>query len=277
VKPGIAEIDAAALAQAPPPAVVRRAPTFGQMRELVGHLFARDLALAHRGTLLGWSWPLVRQLVQLAVLVFIFGHVVDLGIPNYSVFVFSGLIAWTWFATGITEASWSLISGRHLVFQPNFPPIVLPIVKIATPILDVAVALPLLAVMALATDTLQWTIVLLVPLFAVQLVLMLGIAWIVAATSVYLRDVPNIVGVGLLVLFYATPVFYAISRVPEQFHWVLLANPMGTLIESYRAVTLGDPFPPVAAFVAVVVGSVLLAAVGWRAFRALEGGLVDEL
>ena len=219
----------------------------------------------------------MRQLVQLVVLVFIFGHVVDLNIPDYPVFVFTGLIAWTWFATGVGNASWGLISGRYLVFQPNFPPVVLPVVNVIAPAFDVAAALPVLVVMALLSSTFHWTIVLLVPLFGLQLVLMLGIAWAVAATSVYLRDIPNIVTVTLLILFYVTPVFYAISRVPERFHWVLLANPMGTLIEAYRAVTLGSPFPPMGAFLGVAFGSVAVAALGLWAFRALEGGFVDEL
>lgn len=276
-EPTIADGDAAALAQAPAPVVVRRGIGFRRLRELVAHLFVRELAIAHRGTLLGWTWPLVRLLVQLGVLVFIFGHVVDLNIPDYPVFVLTGLIPWIWFSTGITNASSSLIARRDLVFQPNCPPLVLPVVSVGAPAFDVAVALPLLAALTVAAGTLQWTVVLLLPLFAVQLVLMLGIAWIVAPVSAYLRDVPNLVAVTVLILFYLTPVFYAISRVPERFHDVLLANPIGTLIESYRAVTLGDPFPPVGAFVAVVVGSFAIAAVGLWVFRRLEGGLVDEL
>jgi lipopolysaccharide transport system permease protein len=277
LEPSIAEVEAAALAQAPAPAIVRRPTSFRQLRELVTHLFVRQLSLTHRGTVLGWGWPLLRLVVQLAVLVFIFGHVVDLNIPDYPVFVLTGLIAWIWFSTGVANASWSLISGRHLVFQPNCPPVVLPVVAIAAPAFDLAVALLPLAVVTMATGTFHLTILLLPVLLCIQGVLMLGIAWIVASVSVYLRDVPNVVGLALLVLFYLTPVFYAISRVPEQFHWVLLANPVGTLIESYRAVTLGDPFPPVEAFVAVAVGSFAVAAIGLRIFRALEKGLVDEL
>jgi lipopolysaccharide transport system permease protein len=271
------EVEEAALAQAPAPVVVRRGTNLGQMRGLVAHLAVRELSRAHRETILGWTWPLALLLVQLATLVFIFGHVLPLNIPHYPVFLFTGLIAWTWFLTGVTNASWSLISHRDLVLQPKCPPVVLPVVTVAVPLFDVAVALPLLVALTLLTGTFQWTVVLLVPLFALQLVLMLGIAWIVAAVSVYFRDVPRLVGVATLILFYLTPVFYAIVRVPEKYRWVLFANPIGTLIESYRAVTLGDPFPPVVAFVAVAAGSAILAAVGLRVFRALEGGFVDEL
>jgi lipopolysaccharide transport system permease protein len=272
-----ADVDAAALASAPGPAVIRRGPDMRQVRTIAIHLFRRELALAHRGTLLGGSWPLVRLLAQLGVLVFIFGHVVDLHIPDYPVFVLTGLIAWTWFSAGVALASASLIEHRHLVFQPGFPTVVVPLVSVAAPAFDAVVALAPLVILTLLTGTFQATVPLLIPLLAVQLLLMIGIAWIVAPISVYLRDVPNLVAVALLILFYASPVFYAISRVPDQYHWVLLANPMGTLIEAYRAVALGDPFPPVAAFVGVVVGSVILTWVGLRLFRRLEGGLADEL
>jgi lipopolysaccharide transport system permease protein len=247
------------------------------MRELVAHLVVREVSRAHHETLLGWTWPLVLLLVQLAALIFIFGHVVGLGIPNYPVFLFTGLIAWTWFLTGVQSASWSLISYRDLVFQPNCPPVVLPAVAVTVPVFDVAVALPLLVALTLASGTFEWTVVLLVPMFAVQLALMLGIAWIVAAISVYLRDVPRLVALATMILFYLTPVFYAITRVPQKYQWVLFANPMGTLIESYRAVAMGGPFPPVGAFIAVAIGSAVLAALGLWVFRALERGFVDEL
>jgi lipopolysaccharide transport system permease protein len=276
-QPSIGDPDPEGLSRAPAPVVIRRGTDLRQLRELVSHLFRRELALAHRGTLLGGAWPLTRLLVQLAVLVFIFGHVVDLNIPDYPVFVLTGLIAWTWFATGVAVASAALLEQRHLVFQPNCPPVVLPVVSVTAPAFDVLVALPALVVLTALTGTFEPTVPLLIPLFAVQLVLMVGIAWIVAPISVYLRDVPNLVTVGLLVLFYLSPVFYAISRVPEQYQWVLLLNPMGTLIEAYRAVALGDPFPPIAAFIGVLVGSVVLAWIGLRVFRRLEGGLVDEL
>jgi lipopolysaccharide transport system permease protein len=267
----------AALARAPAPALVRRPLSLRQLRELVGHLVVHEISRAHRATILGWAWPLARLLVQLGVLVFIFGHVVDLRIRNYPVFVFSGLIGWPWFASGVGAASWSLIERRHLVFQPRCPTIVLPVVAVVVPLVDVAIALPVLLVMLVVSGTFHWTIALLPALLAVQLVLMVGTGWIVASVSVYLRDVPNIVSVFLLTLFYVTPVFFAISRVPQRFHWVLLANPIGTLIESYRAVALGSAFPPVGAFAGVAAGSVILAIVGLRCFRALEGSLVDEL
>ena len=249
----------------------------GHFRELVLHLAHRELKSRQRWTLLGWAWPLARQLAQLAVLVFIFGRVFDLGIDNYPVFVFAGLVAYTWFSTGVSDAAFSLLSQRHLVFQPRFPTAVVPIVAVTVPLVDVLIALPVLLVMLALTDGIDWIALLIGPLLAIQLVLMCGIAWLCAAATVYLRDVPQVVLVGLTLLFYVTPVFYNLERVPERYRPVLELNPLGTLIESYRAVLLGQDFPGALHLAVVAVGSVALAVVGLLVFRRLQPGFVDEL
>ncbi len=249
----------------------------GYLRELVVHLAQRELSSRHRWTLLGWAWPLARMLAQLGVLVFIFSSVFDLGIENYPVFVFSGLIAFTWFSGGVSDATRSLISQRHLVFQPGFPTSVVPVVSVAVPFVDVLLALPVLVVMLAVAGDLGPEAVLFAPLLVIQLVLMCGVAWLCSALTVYLRDVSNVVAVGLTLLFYVTPVFYGLRAVPDQYRWVLELNPLGTLIESYRAVLLGEDFPGAVQFSATVAASVALAVAGLLVFRRLRPGFVDEL
>ena len=245
--------------------------------ELVAHLTRRQLSAHHHLTLLGWAWPLVRQLVQLAVLVFLFSRVFDLGIENYAVFVFCGLVAWTWFSAGISAAASSLISQRHLVLQPRLPSATLPMVAVAVPLLDVAFALPVLIVMIAATTELRPELLLCLPLALVQATLMAGLAWGLAALGAFFRDVPNLVGVVLGVMFYVTPVFYGLRSVPDRFDWVLHANPLTTLVEAYRSALLGTPAPSPGALAALTVGSVLLAVGGWVLFRRFEPRFADVL
>lgn len=246
-------------------------------REVVWHLAKREVTSMHRWTLLGWAWPVTRQLFQLAVLVFVFSNVLDLGIENFPVFVFSGLIAWTWFSTGIGGATSVLLSQRHLVFQPRFPTLVLPIVSITVPLVDVLMALPVLAVMLLVTGEIHATMLFLPVLVVLQIVLMAGIAWLTAAATVYLRDVQNIVLVGLTMLFYLTPVFYDTSRVPGEYTWVLNLNPIGTLIEAWRDVLLDGRLPPAGELAYVAGVGVVLAGLGAVFFRRVSSGFVDEL
>jgi lipopolysaccharide transport system permease protein len=246
-------------------------------RELVVHLARRELDATHRMTLLGWAWPLTRQLAQLAVLVFVFSSLLDLGIRNFPVFVFSGLIAWNWFSTGTSAATYSLISQRHLVFQPRLPAAVIPIVAVAVPLVDVLLALPVLVVLLLLGDGVPVTALGVPALVVVQLVLMAGVAWLTSAASVYFRDVPNVVGVALTLLFYMTPVFYGARVIPDRYEDILRLNPLTVIVETYRALLLDQPFPPAPWELYLCVVAVAMAVAGLWLFLRLQGRFVDYL
>jgi lipopolysaccharide transport system permease protein len=251
--------------------------TPGVFQEVVLHLVRREIDATHRMTLLGWAWPVARQLAQLAALVFIFGSVLDLNIDHFPVFVFSGLIAWTWFSTGLGTAATVLLDERHLVFQPRLPSAVLPIVSIVVPLVDVLLALPILLGMAVLETGLEWTIVVTPVLVVLQLALMAGIAWLISSVSVFFRDVPNLVAVVLQILFYMTPVFYGLRTVPDQYQWVLQLNPMTTLVEAYRAALLGAPWPSAGHFLYVAVLAIVLCIGGYVTFRRLSRNFADNL
>lgn len=253
------------------------ATTRQQQGELVLHLTAHELSSAHRFSVLGWAWPLIRQLAQLGVLVFLFSHIVDLGLANYAVFVFSGLISWTWFATSVETASTALIGNRHLVLQPRFPPAVLPVVSVALGFVDSLIALPILVGMTVASGDISWKIAFLPVLFAIQFALTCGIALIASVLTVYLRDVRGLIAVGLTLLFYLTPVFYDAHRVSSRFESVLRINPLTTLLQGYRALLLGSGFPPAGAIAWLIGATLLFFVAGTFTFRRLSGGIVDEL
>ncbi len=259
------------------PQLRRQGIELSHLRDLIVHLAKREVTSLHRFTLLGWMWPLARQLAQLTVLVLVFSKVLDLDIENYAVFVFSGLISWSWFASGVGNGTSSLIRQRHLVFQPRLPTIVLPVVAVAVPLVDVLLALPVLVAMLVWTREVHWTILALPALLAVQLVMMCGLVWFTSAANVYLRDVGNVVSVGLLMLFYLTPVFYDSGRVPSDYAWLLQLNPLTTLIEGYRAVLLEGTLPAPVGLAVVTAISCVLAALGAIFFRRASPGFVDEL
>jgi ABC-type polysaccharide/polyol phosphate export permease len=246
-------------------------------KDLVLHLVKREIDATHRMTVLGWAWPVTRQLAQLAVLVFIFGSVLNFGIHDFPVYVFSGLIAWTWFSSGIASATSSLLDQRHLLLQPRMPPAVLPIVAIVVPLVDVLLAMPVLALMLLLGDGIRLTVLLVPLLIVAQLVLMSGIAWLTAAGTVFFRDVPNIVAVALNLLFYLTPVFYVLRKIPERYQSFLELNPMATVVDLYRALLLGAPSPGIGAILYTVGLSLALVALGFAAFHRVQHRFVDNL
>jgi lipopolysaccharide transport system permease protein len=243
--------------------------------EIVTHLARRELDSKHQLTLLGWAWPLARQLAQLAVLVFIFSTVFDLGTENFPVFVFVGLIAWTWFSTGVGDAATSVTANRHLLFQSRVPAAAIPLVSVAVPLVDVVIALPVLLLMLAVSDELRLTLLLCPLLIPVQFLLMAGIAWIASAAAVYFRDVPNLVFLGLTLTFYMTPVFYGARSLPDGYQWLLDVNPLAVVIGTYRALLLGEPFPHAWLIALVSVGSAVLAGAGYLVFRRLEPRFAD--
>lgn len=251
--------------------------SLAQFGELVVHLVKREISATHRMTVLGWTWPLARQLAQLAVLVFIFGSVLHLGIKDFAVFVFTGLIAWTWFSVGVSVATGSLLAQRHLLYQPRLPPAVLPIVAIAVPLVDVVMALPVLAIMLLLGHGIPWTAALLPLPILLQLILMAGLAWLASAASVYFRDVPNIVAVALTVGFYVTPVFYGLHTIPKRFAGLLQLNPMASIVETFRALLLGQPYPSLGAILYSVGLAITVTLAGFLVFSKAQSGFIDNL
>ena len=248
-----------------------------RLAEITLLLVRRELARRHRGAVLNWTWPLVRQLVQLGVLVAVFSSVLDEGISDYPVHVLIGLAVWTWFSGGIGEAAGSVLDGRQFLFQAGFPSAVLPVVAVLVAMLDLVLVLPVVLVLA-AVDGHLSAAALLLPLpLIVQAVLMAGLAWMLAPTAVFARDVPHLVGVALTVLFYLTPVFYGLHAVPERFRWLLELNPLTILLQSDRYLLLGEGGPSAGHVAGVAALSFALAACGYAVHRRLEPQLVDHL
>jgi lipopolysaccharide transport system permease protein len=247
------------------------------LADLVLHLVRRELASAYRNTLIGWAWPLMRQLAQLAVLVFLFSHVLRLNIQDYPAFVFAGLIAFTWFQASLVGAAYSIVSNTHFVTNPKFPTIALPLVAVAVPFFDVLMALPVLLVLLAVPGRLGPTALLLPLLIVLQFAFTAGVSLTASALNVYIRDVQSIVVVLLLLLFYMTPIFYGLKNVPARFHWVLRANPLTAFVNADRSV-LFDGRLPALTDISIAVGSTILAlAIGLFVFQRLQPGFIDEL
>lgn len=253
----------------------RRPLSPAMLWEVVTHLARRELDSMHHLTLFGWAWPLVRQLAQLGVLVFIFTQVFHTKVEHFGVFVFTALIAWTWFSAGIGNAAQSVSAARHLVFQSRVPSAAIPLVAVVVPLVDVLIALPVLLAMIALSAGLRWELLLCPLLIPVQLLLMAGIAWLVSAAAVFFRDVPNVVYLSLTLLFYMTPTFYSVDVIPSKYRWIYDLNPLSVIIESYRALLLGTPGPSAGLLVYVGLLSVAVAGGGYAFFRRLESRFPD--
>lgn len=246
--------------------------------DLIRELVTRDVRLRYRGTVLGVAWSQIAWLAQVAMLAFVFGRVVPLGVEDYPAFVLVGMLAWVWFSGGLAGATASVVANADLIRRPGFPGALLPVVAVAGELVQYVLALPVvLLALVLYLGGVPGTVVALPVVMVVQVLVMLGPALGLGALHVRYRDTAHLVGVGLAVLFYASAVFFPRAAVPARYRTPLGLNPVVRLVEAYRSLLLDGRWPAWRALGLVALAGTAVTAAGFAFFRAKEPEFPDEL
>jgi lipopolysaccharide transport system permease protein len=225
-------------------------------RGLIQSLVARELKARYRGSVLGFFWSFVNPLLLLSVYSFVFIYVLPrvtpatpadptkpvVSLEPYALFMFCGILPWTWFSSSLNEATGSLIAGGNLIKKVLFPAEILPIVSVLSNMMHFLFGLAIVAVFLVyyrrppdPTDLLWFPVVI-----AVQLLFTLGLALMLSALTVHFRDIRDILSNIITFWFFATPIIYYIGDAPGATKgWtkrVLDANPMTHIIVSYQEI-----------------------------------------
>jgi lipopolysaccharide transport system permease protein len=240
-------------------------------------LVARDVKVRYKGSVLGIAWGLVTPLAQLTVFVFLFRRVVDLRIPHYTSYVFSGVLAWAWTQSSLYGSTTSLMDGRGLIRRPGFPPAVLPAATVTTNLIHYVLALPILLLFMLYDGvSLSPSMFLLPVLLVIQFALTLSLSYFIAISHVSFRDTQQLLSLGLMLTFYLTPIFYDVSLVPEKFRPLYQLNPIAHLIDAHRAILLRGEVPLAKLLGLASMAGVLLL-LSYRVFLRASHRLAEEL
>jgi lipopolysaccharide transport system permease protein len=246
--------------------------------DLLRELVARDVKLRYRDSVLGVAWSLLNPLAQLLVFSFVFRFVLPLNIPNYTSFLFIGLLAWNWFQGSLMAAATAIVDGRSLIRRPGFPAVILPVVSVMANMVHFLLALPIVLVSLWLTGVhLQRTVFLLPLIIILQALFTLSLAYIVATVHVSFRDTQHLIGVFLLLFFYLTPIFYDASLIPARFQPVYRLNPFLHLVEAYRNVLLDGTWPAWDGLAWLTLGTAILLIVGINLFHNASYRFVEEL
>lgn len=217
--------------------------------DLLKTLVVRDLEARHKGSVLGNLWPLLNQLSQLLIYTYVFSIVLRVklslqGLPEnnltFGMWMFAGLLSWTAFSSGVLAAATSVISQPNLVKKVVFPLALLPLVPVCSAFVESSLGLMgLILLVGIISHTVHSTLLLLPLVLLPQLLLTAGLSYLVAGLTVFLRDVPQTLGVVINLWFYMTPLVYPASIIPEKFRvWVFWLNPMAAIAETYRDLVL---------------------------------------
>lgn len=249
-------------------------------RELLYFLALRDIKVRYKQTVLGLGWAVVQPLATMAVFALFLGRMagVAAGVPDYPLFVFAGMVAWTFFGNTVTAASGSVVANERLVTKIYFPRIAIPLSTVGVGLFDLIIASGLLAVMALAFGVVPGWSVLLLPLVVASLaVAASGVGVLLSALIVSQRDFKYVLTFGVQLWMFATPSLYLpASALGPTAQTYLPLNPAYGLVLAFRQAALGGPIDWYAFGVSSAVGA-LVAVAGLLYFRRVERGFADKI
>ncbi len=236
------------------------------------------MKIRYKRSVLGIAWSLINPLLQLVVFIFLFRKVVQINIPNYPLFVFTGVLTWGWFSSSLTQATGTITDNRELIRRPGFPAAILPAVTVTTQLIHFLLVLPILFCFVIFGGGHLTAAILVLPfIILIQFLLTTSLAYLLAAVHVTFRDTRHIVGFLLLLLFYLTPVFYDAKAVPARYWPLYRLNPMLHLIDAYRAILIWGEGPDGLLLVGMGVFAAGLLWLGYSLFTRVSYRFIEEL
>lgn len=210
-------------------------------------LASRDLAVRYKQTVIGVAWAVIRPVLTMVVFAVIFGRIAKLpsdGNAPYPLMVFAGMLPWTFFATGLSEASNSLINNANLISKVYFPRLIVPTATVVVAFVDFLITFSILiGLMAWYRFLPDWRMLLLPAFILLAFLVSMGPSLWITALNVKYRDfryvIPFIVQFGL----YVSPVGFSSSVVPEEWRLLYSVNPMVGVIDGFRWCILGGQSP----------------------------------
>jgi lipopolysaccharide transport system permease protein len=246
-------------------------------RELLGFLILRDVSVRYKQTVLGVAWAVIQPVFAMVIFTLIFGTFAKIpsdGLP-YSVFVYAGLLPWTFFTNSVTQAGQSLVNQQALLTKIYLPRMFIPAAPVGGALVDLAISFGVLAaIMAWHGIAPSWGVLALPGLVLLTIGAALGIGLSLAALTVTYRDFRFVIPFMMQAWMYISPVIYPVSIVPERWRWVLALNPIAGIIDGYRSALLGRPWDTTSLGVSAGV-TVAMVASGMFYFRKTERRFAD--
>lgn len=248
-------------------------------RDLLMFLVWRDVRVRYKQTALGAGWAVIQPLATMAVLSLFFGRLAGLsgdGLP-YPLFVLSALLPWTFFANALTLVAGSMVGNESLVTKVYFPRLVIPLSAVGVGVVDFTIAIGAFLGLLTWYGLSPRPELLLLPLFlSVLLLSTVGVGLLLSALTVRYRDLRHVVPLLIQLWFFASPVAYPVSVVPDRFRGLYAFNPLVGVVSAFRAAAAGTTIPWGPLGVSAAVGFVLLLA-GVVTFRSVERVFADVI
>jgi lipopolysaccharide transport system permease protein len=256
-------------------------------RQLIVQMTKREVVGRYKGSVMGLAWSFFNPVFMLVVYTFVFSEIFksrwggvggDDSKTQFAVVLFVGMIVYGLFSEVLGRAPGLILSNINYVKKVVFPLEILPVIAMGAALSHSFISLSVLLVaFALFNGYLQWTAVF-TPLVLLPLVIItMGLAWMLAAIGVFLRDVGQTIGIILTVMMFLSPIFFPVTAVPERFRPFMMANPLTFIIEQAREVLIWGHTPDWIGLGAYTAAALIIAWAGYALFQKTRKGFADVL
>ncbi|MEE0866232.1 MAG: ABC transporter permease [Clostridia bacterium] len=248
-------------------------------RELLKTNISKDVRGKYKNSFLGVFWSFLNPLLQITVYALIFPLLMRGGaVDNYTVFICCGLIPWTFFATAISRASFTIVENGNIVKKVYFPREILPISVVTSEAINFIISTVIILAFVIGYGVGISKYIIFYPVvLIVQYFLLMGISFIVSSITVFFRDLQHFIGITLQLLFYATPIVYAPGQIPQEFQWIIQYNPMTYVINGFRSIFYYKEMPDLASLGLVFGISIIITIIGYWIFKRLQKRFAEEI
>ncbi len=255
-----------------------------RQRHLIFALSRREIQGKYRGSFFGMMWPALTPLLMLAIYTFVFSVVFKSrwgqqgGRLDFALILFLGMLSFNILSEVVVRAPTLIISNVNYVKKVVFPLEILPCVALLTSLFHAAIGFAVWIVAMLALGRALPLTILWMPLYLLPLMLAtLGLAWLLAALGVFLRDIGQVTAVAMTGLLFLSPVFFSAKSVPDEFRPLIERNPLSYVLEGLRGVAVFGEAPAWSVVLMLLLGGGLLAWVGHAFFQVARKGFADVL
>ena len=270
----------------PPTSLAALFASLWRNRLLIAQLSKREVVGRYRGSVMGLAWSFFNPVLLLVVYTLVFSGVFKArwGVggeeskTDFAIVLFVGMIVHGLFAECVNRAPSLILANVNFVKKVVFPLEVLPWVAMGSALFHTGVSLlVLLAAQLMLNQNLPWTCVLF-PLILIPLIFVtMGVAWFLAATGVFVRDIAQTTGIATTVMMFLSPMFYPVSSLPKEYQTLLQLNPLTFIIEEARQVLIWGKMPDWAGLGVYFAVSLVFAGAGFWWFQKTRKGFADVL
>jgi lipopolysaccharide transport system permease protein len=251
-----------------------------EYREMLKNNVRKELRARYKGSVLGFFWTFLNPFLQLIVYSIVFSTVMKVQVPNYSytLFLFVGLIPWTFLAASVQQSTTIITANSNLIKKVYFPRIILPLTITMTNLVNMLLTFIIVfsALIFFKSPFSVWYVYLPV-IIIIETIFTLGVTLFLSSITVYFRDLEHIVGIVLMAWMYLTPVIYPVDYIPSSVFNLFKVNPMFFIIEAYRDILMFNRQPDTFGLLYVLMLAILLLVAGYYVFDRLQRRFAEEI